>query len=66
MSEKKRDLRGVVCGHCGGRGYRGMDACNTCDTTGSVFRVPPDAFPNTREGYTAACKAAGIDPTYED
>lgn len=43
-----------ACHVCSGVGYRGMDRCNWCDTTGSVFIVGDERFPNTKEGYTKA------------
>jgi len=59
------DLTAVKCWHCDfGSGYRGMDTCSRCDGTGSVFVVAGQTYPNTREGYTEACAAAGIQPVY--
>lgn len=46
-----------TCRVCSGMGYRGMDRCNWCDTTGSVFVVAGERFPNTEEGYRAAKRA---------
>lgn len=47
------------CPHCDfSGGTRGMDRCSKCDGTGSVFRVGGRYYPNTKEGYEAAVKAA--------
>lgn len=60
------DLKPQACPkHCI-MGHIGMDNCNTCGTTGSVYRVAGKVYPNTREGYIEACKAAGIEPILHD
>jgi hypothetical protein len=52
------ELKAYQCGHCDfGTGQRGMDRCAKCDGTGSVFIVGQRRFPNTKEGYEAACAA---------
>lgn len=38
-------------------GYRGVDACNTCGTTGTGFRVKGKFYPNTEEGFEQALDA---------
>lgn len=48
----------VACNHCDfSRGTRGMDRCSRCDGTGSGFRVALAFYPNTKEGFDAACQA---------
>lgn len=44
----------MICWVCSGWGYRGMDRCNWCDTTGSIFKVAGERFPNTEEGFNKA------------
>ena len=60
------DPKPATCPHCDfGTGQRGMDSCGKCDGVGSVFFVNGKMFPNTKEGYIAACQEKGVVPVLE-
>lgn len=44
------------CPECKG-GRNGMDYCDTCEGTGTIFKVNGKTFPDTKKGYDEAQKA---------